>query len=165
MESADDIGTLGQNACTVHLTKLHVGWKALFKVHYLGDKSPTFDFLVQLNGVERTLPLPFFLVQVKATRRGYSSDGGHPRLRVRLSASEVTKMASCPIPTYLVGVNFGSRGENAYLLGIPGHAEGSVSSLTTKYPLNAKNRKLLWHEVRTFWRQQGPAARISQFIE
>ena len=41
-----------------------------FWPHYLGEKCPTFDFLVELlDAGEKT---PFFLVQVKVTRKEYT---------------------------------------------------------------------------------------------
>jgi hypothetical protein len=50
-----------------------------FNPVFLGEKYEALDYLVELIGVERTTP--FFFVQVKTTRLGYTSDPNDRRLR------------------------------------------------------------------------------------
>src|SRR5215469_728683 len=63
-----------------------------FWPHYLGEKCEAFDFLVELvDAGEKT---PFFFVQVKATRKGYTRTQTPPRLRVEVSERDVCRMVA-----------------------------------------------------------------------
>jgi hypothetical protein len=65
--AADDIGDRGQWLCCLILTQICPGRsEPYFRPTFLGDKHPTFDFLVELVGAEG-----YFFVQVKSTRQGY----------------------------------------------------------------------------------------------
>jgi hypothetical protein len=44
-----------------------------FDVHPLGEKCPTFDYLVEL--VNAGDSVPYFLAQVKSTRQGFTKKG------------------------------------------------------------------------------------------
>jgi hypothetical protein len=57
-----------------------------FRPRFLGDKSPTFDFLVELVGAEKS----FFFVQVKTTQLGYRGAKNARRLRVSVDREDVT---------------------------------------------------------------------------
>jgi len=116
-----------------------------FDAHFLGDKFPTFDFLVELVGAGRRRP--YFFVQVKATRDGHTTNN---RLRVRVSQADVRRMVLFRAPTYVVGVDEPS--ERAYIIAVYGNMHNAISSLSTAYPLDATTLKILWEEVRDYWR-------------
>jgi hypothetical protein len=100
--NTDDIGDRGQ--CLFHLlmTALCRGRAdPYFRPRFLGDKYPTFDYLVELVGHEAF----FFLVQVKATTLGYRNVRGESRLRIKVSKQDVDRMAVSPIPSYVVGID------------------------------------------------------------
>src|SRR5436305_1733247 len=72
-----------------------------FLPHYLGEKCPTFDFLVEL--VDAGTQTPFFFVQVKATRKAFTKKAPL-RLPVGVSTADVRRMAAYLAPTYVVAV-------------------------------------------------------------
>ncbi len=45
-----------------------------FDVHPLGEKCPTFDYLVELVNVSNSVP--YFLPQVKSTQKGFTQTAG-----------------------------------------------------------------------------------------
>jgi hypothetical protein len=67
-----------------------------FHPRFLGDKYPTFDYLVELVGYEAY----FFFVQVKSTRQGYRGGRGTRRLRVNVDRTDVGRMVGSPLPAY-----------------------------------------------------------------
>src|SRR5436305_15088112 len=85
-----------------------------FWPHYLGEKCETLDFLVELVGAgEKT---PFFFVQVKATRKGFTK--ASKRLRAEVAEKDVRRMVAFPAPTYVVGVHEGE--ERAFIISVHG---------------------------------------------
>ena len=97
----DLVGSRGEAICYVLLTKHHAGRGAIFRPQFLGDKWPVVDFIVELVSVGSSIP--FFFVQVRSTRAGYT-----PRtkqLRVKASSAQVTALASYPAPTYIVAID------------------------------------------------------------
>jgi hypothetical protein len=102
------------------------------------------DFLVELRNVMPATP--YFFVQVRATRRGATRDG---RLRVRVSDSDIRRLAAHFAPTYLVGID--EANETGYIISANGEARGGLSSFPTAYPLDDVNQRALWQEVRDFW--------------
>jgi hypothetical protein len=75
----DDIGERGQAMFFVVMTELCGRNEPYFRPRFLGDKFPTFDFLVEL--VDH--PGYFFFVQVKTTTKGFTIDP--PKLQVQVS--------------------------------------------------------------------------------
>src|SRR5947209_12590410 len=75
--------------------------EAYFRPRFLGDKFPTFDYLVELVGSEAY----FFFVQVKSTRQGYRKGSGTRRLRVNVDRVDVHRMVVSPVPGYVVGID------------------------------------------------------------
>ncbi len=131
-----------------------------FVPHYLGEKCPRFDFLVELVHDDE-IPLYFF-VQVKATRRDYARAQMPYRLRVEISTEDVRQMVACPVPTYLIGVH--DREERAFIIAIHGEMSESISSMTTAHELNADTLEKLWREVREFWRERDFTQTTSLFL-
>jgi Domain of unknown function (DUF4365) len=101
MDAKDLIGKRGESIASGCL--LDFCGKALpyFDPHPLGEKCPTFDYLVELIGAGTSTP--YFLAQVKATKQG--STKGTLDLKVKVKARDVQLMVRCPIPTYLIGVD------------------------------------------------------------
>ena len=65
-----------------------------FWPRYLGEKGQTFDFLVELvDAGEKT---PFFFVQVKTTRKEYTTTQTPPRLRIEVSENDVRTHGGLP---------------------------------------------------------------------
>jgi hypothetical protein len=130
-----------------------------FDAHFLGDKCPAFDFLVELVGAgERR---PYFFVQVKATREGFTA-GTPPRLKAKVSRDDVRKLVLFRAPTYVVGVD--EPGERAYIIAVYGKMRTAISSMSTQHPLNGATLKLLWLEVREYWRGRNMHQGRSRFV-
>jgi hypothetical protein len=129
-----------------------------FWPHYLGEKCPTFDFLVELLDAGESTP--FFFVQVKATRKAYTR-GQKPRLRVEVSEKDVRRMVAYPAPTYVVGVH--EDEERAFLVSVHGDMRDAISSITTGHELTRETLKGLWDEVRAFWLGRDMARSSSSF--
>jgi hypothetical protein len=159
MAIGDYIGDRGQSLAHARLTEIAPNsLSPFFLAHFLGDKCPTFDFLVELVGAGRWRP--FFFVQVKATRKGYTK-GPPPRLKVSVSAEDVREMVLHPAPTYVVGVD--EPGEKAYVIAVFGNMKGPISSLSTRHPLNRPNLQLLWDEVQGYWNSHKRGRKKSRF--
>jgi hypothetical protein len=127
--------------------------------HFLGEKCPTFDYLVELvDSGPRQL---FFFVQVKATREGYTKKHKLQRLKVRVTADDVQKMARYPAPTYVVGVD--ERDERAFIVCVYGNMASGFSSMTTAHELKCSTLRRLWNEVRNYWRNRNIRRKTSLF--
>jgi hypothetical protein len=130
-----------------------------FLPHYLGEKCQTFDFLVELVGAgRRTL---FFFVQVKATRKKFTTTHSPPRLQVGVSGEDVRRMTGLPAPTYVIGVH--EQEERAFVISVHGGMRESISSMTTAHELTAATLRRLWNEVRRYWRGRKTARGTSSF--
>ncbi len=103
------------------------------------------DFIVELCNAGSSTP--FFFVQVKATRLGYTRREN--RLKVQVSQARIRGLVSYPAPTYLVGID--DVDEKGYLVSVNGENLTSLSSLSTAFPINAPNRQQLWNEVKAYW--------------
>lgn len=128
-----------------------------FYPHFLGEKCPTFDYLVEL--VNTGSSPAYFLAQVKATRRGYTKKG--LKLRARIKGTDVRRMALCPVPTYVLGVD--ETDEEVFIVSIFGNLTRAISSITTVYPLNCGTLKKLWDEVKDYWSRFDPSTKSSVF--
>jgi hypothetical protein len=131
-----------------------------FWPHYLGEKCEAFDFLVELvDAGEKT---PFFFVQVKATRKGYTRTQTPPRLRVEVSERDVCRMVAYPAPTYVVGVH--EEEERAFVISVHGTMTESIPSITTAHELTDETLRRLWDEVREFWQGRDMSRSRSSFL-
>jgi hypothetical protein len=160
MGKRDFIGNRGQSLAHARLTEMCRGnGLPYFDAHFLGDKCPTFDFLVELVGAgERR---PYFFAQVKATREGFTS-AAPPRLRVKVAKDDIRKMVLFRAPTYVIGVD--EPGEKAYVIAVYGTMRRSISSMSTRHPLNPVTLRLLWDEVREYWRHRNMHQARSRFV-
>jgi hypothetical protein len=159
MDAKDLIGKRGESIACQRLLDFCGNPLPYFDPHPLGEKCPTFDYLIELIGAGRSTP--YLLAQVRATRRGYTR--GMIDLGVRMRAEDVQMMVRCPIPTYLIGVD--EPAARAYIVSIHGTLTGAISSMPTAYPLDSRNLKRLWDEVKDYWRtlDRTAKARISAF--
>lgn len=153
----DDIGDRGQLLLSLLLTEMCGRDAPYFRPRFLGDKYPTFDFIVEV--VDN--PAYFFFVQVKATTKGYTKEEN--RLIVQLDQADVDRMVACPAPTYLIGVDVNQIGVG-YLLSI-NEPRAHVASLTTKFKIDCAVLKGLRDEVIEYWKSRDMVLRGSRFRE
>ncbi len=160
MGITDLIGSRGEAIAYTRLTTIcRDDDLPYFWPHCLGEKCPTFDFLVELVGAgEQT---PFFFLQVKATRKRFTKTQTPPRLRVQVSDEDVRRMVAYPAPTYVIGVH--EEQEQAFLISVHGDMRAGISSLTTAHELNCDTLRRLWDEVRAFWQGREMTRKASSF--
>lgn len=160
MGKADFIGGRGEAIAFTRLSQFcRDGDRPYFWPHYLGEKCQTFDLLVEL--VDAAEMTPFFFVQVKSTRKPYTTRRTPPRLRIGVSAADGRRMAAFPAPTYVVGVHEGD--ERAFLVSVPGGMREAIPSVTTGHELTCDTLGLLWHEVLGFWQARDMTRTASRF--
>ena len=154
---SDAIGRRGEAIFVVLMTEFHSTRGPIFRPQFLGDKWPVADYIVELERAGSQIP--YFFVQVRTTREGYTTR--ERRLKVRVSQEQVVALAAYPAPTYIVGID--EREEVGYLVSANGERRGRMSSLSTRFPINRRNRRLLWNEVRAFWRKRRSPRLASAF--
>jgi hypothetical protein len=162
MGITDFIGGRGEAIAFARLTTLCREGSDLpyFWPHFLGEKCETFDFLVELVDAGETTP--FFFVQVKATRKGFTRSQAPPRLQVQVSERDVRRMVAYPAPTYVVGVHEGE--ERTFVIAVYGAMREAIPSMTTAHELNPETLRRLWDEVRQFWRIREMEQSTSSFL-
>lgn len=128
-----------------------------FRPRFLGDKYPTFDYIVEV--VDR--PEYFFFVQVKGTTQGYTQSPH--RLRVQVSQDDVNRMVACPAPTYVVGIDVTTIGVG-FLLSV-NEPRDHVTSLTTQFRIDCILLSQLRDEVVGFWASRDMVLAGSRFRE
>lgn len=146
MAARDLIGKRGEAIVCAALTDFCGRPLPYFDPHPLGEKCPTFDYLVELLGAG--IAPAYFFVQVKATQQGYTTRTAD--LKVAVSAADVRKMANCPIPTYLIGVD--EPAGLGYLVSVHRSRKTGISSIPTTHLLTRHVLRGLWTEVRDHWR-------------
>jgi hypothetical protein len=157
--AADDIGDRGQWLCCLLMTKPGRGRsEPYFRLRWLGDKHPTFDYLVELVGSEAH----FFFVQVKSTRQGYREGKGDRRLRVNVSREDTQRMIASPVPAYIVGID--EPREVGYLLSMNEPRRAGLGGLPTRHLLDVDNLRRLWQEVQSFWASRNMVLTGSYFV-
>ena len=128
-----------------------------FRPRFLGDKYPTFDYIVEL--VDH--PAYYFFVQVKGTTQGYTKDP--VRLKVQGSQEDIDRMVACPAPTYVVGMDVQTFGVG-FLLSV-NEPRGPVASLTTAFRINCDTLRQLRDEVAAYWSSRDMVLVGSRFRE
>ena len=160
MSAADDIGSRGESLCNLPLTPQCGRGRAYFEPRYLGGKTPTFDFLVELVGAPGGTP--FFFVQVKAARRGYVTDRkGRRKLRISESAEELVRMQNYPAPAYVIGID--EPAGVGYIASVNGDCPATMNALPALHELNCANLGLLWQEVEDYWSSRDTLLIASRF--
>lgn len=130
----------------------------------MGEKWPVVDFLVELIGAGDMKP--YFFAQVKTTREGYTR--GRRRLKVKIGAGDMRRLASYPAPTYIVGVDDDDDRGEAYIVSANGEWMSNLPSLPTLFPVNRDNQDRLWEEVYDFWervKSQSAGRAASRFVD
>jgi hypothetical protein len=89
MQMRDALGQRGEAIFTVLMTEFHSNAGPIFKPQFLGDKWQYVDFIVELVRSEKSVP--YFFVQVKTTREGYTKKLN--RLKVKLRQESVIGLA------------------------------------------------------------------------
>src|SRR5947209_2029312 len=107
--------------------------EAYFRPRFLGDRYPTFDYLVELVGSEAY----FFFAQVKATTLGYRPGKGGKRLRVDVDRKDVHRMVASPVPVYLVGID--EPKQAGYLLSMNEPRQSGLGGLPARHQLDCGN--------------------------
>jgi hypothetical protein len=158
MGTADDIGGRGEAICFVRLSDFCGNTQPYFRPHFLGDKFPALDFLVELVNAGRGSP--FFFVQVRATRKGFTRKPP-VRLKVELSEEDAETLILYPAPTYIVGVD--EVNQRAFIIAATANVAGGLPSLPTAYPLDDNNLKILWDEVKAYWQSRDMTHKRSHF--
>lgn len=153
----DDVGDRGQLQFSLLLTDLCGRDVPYFRPRFLGDKYPTFDFIVEL--VDH--PGYFFFAQVKATTQGYTRQ--EKRLLVKLDPIDMDRMVACPAPTYLIGIDVNHIGVG-YILSI-NEPRAPITSLTTKFKIDCSVLKFLRDEVMEYWHSRDMVLKGSRFRE
>jgi hypothetical protein len=157
--AADDIGDRGQWLFCLLVTQVGPGHtEPYFRPRFLGDKFPTFDFLLELVGSEDH----FLFVQVKATRKGCRGSSGSRRLRVNVDREDVRKMAASPVPSDVVGID--EPQEVGYPLSMNEPRQAGLGGIPTRHLLNRDNLARLWQEVRAFWMGRDMVLTGSHFV-
>jgi hypothetical protein len=153
----EDIGERGQWLFSLLLTDLCGRDDPFFRPRFLGDKYPTFDYIVEV--VDR--PEYFFFVQVKGTSLGYTVE--EQRLRVQVTQDDIDRMVAVPAPTYVVGIDVTAIGVG-FLLSV-NEPRGNVPSLTTRFRIDCRVLEGLRDEVVGFWSSRNMALTGSRFHE
>jgi hypothetical protein len=129
-----------------------------FDVHPLGEKCPTFDYLVELINAGDSVP--YFLAQVKSTKKGFTKKAH--RLLVQADEDDIRRMVRCPFPTYLIGVD--EPNCRAYVVSVHGNMSGPIASMPSRYPLTPRNLRKLWEEVTAHWQKLDATMKTSVFV-
>lgn len=153
----DALGDRGEAIFRVLITEFDTETGPIFRPYFLGEKWPVVDFIVEILGAGAVTP--YFFVQVKTTRAGYTQR--ERRLKVSVSGDDIRLLASYPAPTYIVGID--EVGRDGFLVSANGENLRSLSSLSTQFAINAANRRLLWEEVNAYWASLAAMGRASHF--
>lgn len=154
--SNDDIGDRGHAIFIVLMTELCGRNEPFFRPRFLGDKFPTFDFLLEL--VDH--PAQYFFVQVKTTTQGFTQQPA--KLKVQVSQADVNWMVACPAPSYVVGID--EPNKTGYLLSM-NEPRDHVASLITDFKIDCTVLEQLADEVRGYWSSHNTVLSDSRFKE
>jgi len=153
----EDIGERGQWLFCLLMTELCGRDNPYFRPRFLGDKYPTFDYLVELADH----PSYFFFAQVKGTTQGYTRDP--TRLKIQVSQADVDRMVASPVPTYVVGIDVNAIGVG-FLLSV-NETRSHIASLTTRFKIDCDVLRELYGEVHAFWSSREMTLNGSRFRE
>ncbi|MBC8134967.1 MAG: hypothetical protein H8F28_03660 [Fibrella sp.] len=119
-----------------------------FDPHFLGDKFPIFDHIVNVVGTASIEA--FFFAQTKTTSRRYviRKDGSR-FLNVALTRDEWNAMVAYPGPSYLFGID--EIGERAYVVAADRIVKSGFASMPTDYEVDCQTLNQLHDEVRGYW--------------
>ena len=150
------MGERGQAIFRVVMTELNGRNEPYFCPWFLGDKFPTFDYLLQL--VDH--PGYYFFVQVKTTTQGMTTSSA--KLKVQVSRTDADRMVAWQAPSYIVGIDEPSK--TGYLLSV-NEQRDHVPSLITTHKIDGEVLSRLASEVHRYWASRDMVLRNSQFKE
>lgn len=155
----DALGDRGEAIFRVLITEFDSVSGPIFRPYFLGEKWPVVDFIVELLGAGSTTP--YFFVQVKTTRAGYTQK--EKRLKVSVAGDDIRLLASYPAPTYVVGIDEINR--DGFLVSANGENPRSLSSLSTQFAITSATRRQLWEEVKDYWASLTDMRMTSRFTD
>jgi hypothetical protein len=153
------LGPRGEAIFYTLMTEFHSDAGPIFRPQFLGEKWPSVDYLVELAGVDDVVP--YFFVQVKTTRLGYTRRDR--RLRVAVSDRDMRRLAAFPAPTYIAGID--EREEVGFLLSGNGEHLESLFSIPSSFAITHETRARLWEEVLAYWRRRAGLGFSSSFVD
>jgi len=146
----DVLGQRGEALFYVMISKFNNHVQPLFIPQFLGDKYPSIDFMVELVNYTGKM-IPYFLVQVKTTRRGYTSNN---RLKLQVHKDDILRLSLFPAPTYLVGID--DLKEIGYVVSANGEYLKTVSNISTQFLLKIQiPRRCFGKKSKTFGKNRG----------
>jgi hypothetical protein len=152
------IGDRGELIVKLRLTDYSAFKRPLFRSGFLGEKWPSIDHYVELCGVKQSTP--YFFAQAKATSKPLRKSATN--LVISTTKENIEDLLRFPGPTYLFGIHEPS--ERVFIRSV--HAGMPVRAITRiplVYELTSPNLRLLYDEVRGFWRTTGNKPKESLF--
>jgi len=152
----DVTGRRGERIADLCLSEYLAFGKPLFHATSLGEKFPSIDFYVELDGVPgRSL---YFLAQVKATTSALTATC----LNISTKKRDIDRLLKIPGPTYLLGVHEPTKKTfvRSVHTGIPVKA---ITRIPLLYELTNVNLETLHNEVRDYWAATGHKPTSSAF--
>jgi hypothetical protein len=140
------IGDRGESIFELAITEYSQFRRPLFRPAFLGEKWPAIDYLVELTGVKGMTPI--FFVQVKSTATAIAAN----RLQVALPPKKRRPLVRIPGPTYLVGVHEPMK--RAFIRAVYDNSGQGVYAIPVTHELTPVNLRVLYDEVKAFWKQQ-----------
>jgi hypothetical protein len=121
-----------------------------FDAHFMGDKFPVFDYIV--NVVEAENISAIFFAQVKTSSSKYETRAdGKSYLSVSLSREDLNAMYDYPGLAYLIGID--DVLNKAYLMAVDSPAQHGFSAMPTSHELDCVTLLQLRDEVVSYWKQ------------
>lgn len=156
----NNLGDRGERWAMQYLTQYpKAKEQALFRPQFLGAKWAAIDLYVEVVGRHRRRP--FFFVQIKSTREGYTVR--ESKLKVQLSQDSVNSMLRMPAPTYFIGVDDQNLTAKVYIWSVRKNSQRAFPSMPSDHELTYMNLKILRTEVVEFWRTNGTKPTVSAF--
>jgi hypothetical protein len=129
--------------------------RPLFRPAFFSDRWPAVDYVVELTGVKGMTPVLF--VQVKSTQEPIANN----RIPVSLPPKKKKALARIPGPTYVVGVQEPTR--RTFIRAVFEVEGPGVYDIPVTHELTPANLRILYDEVRAFWRTHNRKPQQSQF--
>lgn len=154
----DAIARRGETIAELCLTEFESLERSLFRPAFLGDKWPTIDMYVEVEGLDGLRP--YFFVQVKATAADLRPSA--KVLPVGTDEKGVRELRAVPGPTYIFGVHVpsGRVFAKAVHAGTP---NVRVSAISLRNELTPANLRLLYNELGEYWKSRGHKPHSSVF--
>jgi hypothetical protein len=155
-ELKDVTGYRGEKIADLCLCEYKQFGRPLFRATSLGEKFPTIDFYVHVDGVPgKSL---YFLAQVKATTSALTASC----LNISTKKRDIDRLLRIPGPTYLLGVHEPTKRTfvRSVHTGIPVKA---ITRIPLSYELTGANLQTLHREVRDYWAATGHKPTSSAF--